>query len=84
MSNLISREMALEIIDKMMEIYFDRKVILAKAYDQIKDMPSAQKNGRWRDISGQAVLCSVCGRAQNYKQTKGWRYCPHCGSRNEH
>lgn len=36
--------------------------------------------GRWSDISGQACICSFCGRPQNYKQAKGWRYCPMCGA----
>lgn len=39
------------------------------------------KSGKWSDISGQACLCSVCGRPQNYKQAMGWKYCPCCGAK---
>ena len=41
------------------------------------------KHGEWRDISGQAVLCSCCGRASNAKQAKTFSYCPYCGARME-
>ena len=40
-----------------------------------------KKRGTWSDISGQACLCSVCGRPQNYKQAMGWKYCPCCGAK---
>jgi len=42
MSDLISRSDALEVIEKLMDIHFDRKVVLAKVFNQIKDLPSAQ------------------------------------------
>lgn len=42
MSDLISRKSAIEVIEKMMEVYWDRKVVLAKVLEQIKDLPSAQ------------------------------------------
>jgi len=54
------------------------------AWSIIERMPTADvaeiRRGHWSDISGQACLCSVCGRPQNYKQARGWRYCPHCGA----
>lgn len=42
---------------------------------------SEVRRGHWSDISGQACLCSVCGRPQNYKQAMGWKYCPCCGAK---
>lgn len=48
----------------------------------VKRLPTAQqeRTGRWSQVSGQATLCSCCGRASNAKQAKGWRYCPMCGA----
>lgn len=51
-------------------IFGEKEVLLAPG----------KKQGHWSDISGQACVCSACGRPQNYKQAKGWRYCPHCGA----
>lgn len=51
-----------------------------KVYKVAYPYAICQKAGTWRDISGQACLCSVCGKPQNYKQAKGWRYCPMCGA----
>lgn len=52
--------------------------------DFVQSIPAADvaevRRGRWSDISGQACLCSFCGRPQNYKQALGWRYCPMCGA----
>ena len=43
-SDLISREAAREAIEKLMEIHFDRQVVLAKARDAIVSLPSAVCN----------------------------------------
>ena len=51
MSDLISRKDAIEVIEKLMEIHFDRKVVLAKVYDQIKDLPSAEPEPHWIPVS---------------------------------
>lgn len=48
MSDLISREAAREAIEKLMDIHFDRQVVLAKARDAIVSLPSADRpTGRW-------------------------------------
>lgn len=39
--NLISRESAKAEINKLMEIHFDRTVVLGKAKDKIESLPSA-------------------------------------------
>ena len=49
MNDLISRQAAIEVIEKMMEVYWDRKVILARVWEQIKDLPSAQPLVRCKD-----------------------------------
>ena len=52
MSDLISREDAREAIEKLMDIHFDRKVVLAKARDAIVSLPSAEpKTGEWIPVS---------------------------------
>lgn len=38
-TDYIRREYAIEVIEKMMEVYWDRKVVLARAWEQIKDLP---------------------------------------------
>lgn len=43
----------------------------------------SQRTGRWSQVSGQATLCSCCGRASNAKQAKTWNYCPYCGAKME-
>ena len=60
MSDYIRREDALEIIDKLIEIHFDRKVVLAKVYSQVKDMPSA-------DVV-EVVRCGQCEYRDNENQ----------------
>ena len=42
MDDLISRQDAREAIEKLMEIHFDRQVVLAKARDAIVSLPSAE------------------------------------------
>ena len=87
-TDLISRQDALEIIDKMKEVYFDRKVILGKVYDQIKDMPTAERKGKWiwspKDIDGTVSgCCSNCSFSHLFigGHTAQYNYCPNCGAR---
>lgn len=51
----------------------------------VKRLPTAQQEqtGRWSQVSGQATLCSCCGRASNAKQARNWSYCPYCGTKME-
>ena len=92
MSDLISREDAREAIEKLMDIHFDRQVVLAKARDAIVSLPSADRpTGEWinkdSSVIGITYECSNCGRdyvsAVSY-DIKGneWRYnyCPNCGA----
>lgn len=43
----------------------------------------AEKKASWSQVSGQATLCSCCGRASNAKQARNWSYCPYCGTKME-
>lgn len=93
--DLISREAAREAIEDLMDIHFDRQVVLAKARDAIVWLPSADRpTGRWMNkdssVLGITYECSNCGRdcvsAVSY-DIKGneWRYnyCPYCGAKME-
>lgn len=68
MSDLISREDAREAIEKLMDIHFDRQVVLAKARDAIVSLPSADRpKGEWiNTTSGEHYKCSVCGCMASY------------------
>lgn len=90
MSEYINRQKAVELIRSLekKEAFHPadchKNAGIIRAEYAICRMPAADvaeiRRGRWSDISGQACLCSVCGRPQNYKQAKGWRYCPMCGA----
>lgn len=71
--------------DDLIEWIWREKMGSRQAIEEfIKSRPAADVSeircGNWSDISGQAVLCSVCGMPKNAKQARGWRYCPHCGA----
>lgn len=86
MSDLISRQDAREAIEKLMEIHFDRQVVLAKARDAIVSLPSAEpKTGEWV-LKGHLWECDQCGcRINRAKPLKGniwnYHYCPNCGAK---
>ena len=89
MSDLISRNEALALIESMMETYWDRKQILNVVRSNIEKLPSADpKKGKWVDIvemdSGGypfkvGLCCSVCGAPTLSDDN----YCPHCGAKME-
>ena len=60
-SDLISREDAREAIDKLMEIHFDRKVVLSKARDVIVSLPSAE--------AVEIVRCKDCKHQDHCHET---------------
>ena len=51
MRKLIDKDDLMEILLKMQEIYFDRKVILGKVIDQVKDMPT---------VESEIIHCADC------------------------
>ena len=79
MSDLISRQAALEAIEELKNRYFDRKVVLAKAQDAVNNMPTIDpvKHGRWV-MQGTAYGCSLCGEGVIHPFHN---YCPNCGAR---
>ena len=84
MDDLIRRQDAIEVINKLMEIHFDRKVVLGKVWQQIKDLPSAQKKGHWlypTDVKG-FCRCEYCGAlwGRDLYENKFFKYCPRCGA----
>ena len=91
MDDLISRQAAIEVIEKMMEVYWDRKVVLARAWDQIKDLPTAERRGKWivkekvypdlPNDSDYRYECSLCGWEDRHNEKMIVPYCWHCGAR---
>lgn len=92
MDDLISRQAAIEVADAVWSVTGDKNV--AKVWDQIKDLPSAQperKRGRWivlgEQIENQTFdecKCSECECIEYFN--KGWKhfnYCPNCGAQME-
>ena len=88
MSNLISRQAMLDGIDKLIEIHFDRTVVLYKARKMAEDLPSVQperKTGHWILNRSGAYCCDKCMEpCATYAMMKPRdKFCKMCGSRNE-
>lgn len=47
MSDLISRQAAIEALEESKRIYVDRRVIIGKMQDIVSNLPSAQPEQRW-------------------------------------
>lgn len=86
MDDLISRQDAIEVADAVWAVTGDKNV--AKVWDQLKDLPSAQperKRGQWyehyshEDGERDGVQCSECG-THYYFGGQLMNFCPNCGS----
>ena len=76
MSDLIDRAMAIEVVEKMMDVFFDRKVILAKVIDQLKDMPSAEprrgcEGCKYSSLSWDEEPCDTCRLETDHYEERG-------------
>lgn len=86
MSDLISREAAIDSISKCMDIYVNNlqtMVYKAEAYKALNEVPSAQpeqKTGHWIDD----CTCSVCHwiheDAKGFALLTNYPFCPNCGA----
>ena len=47
MSDLISRQAAIDAMEESKRIYVDRRVIIGKMQDIVSNLPSAQPEQRW-------------------------------------
>lgn len=87
MSDTIYRQAAIEAVEELIEIHFDRAVILNKVVVALMNIPSAQperKRGRWiphEDEDGEHYgdKCSECGEwyVMPFGKTS---FCPNCGA----
>lgn len=80
--DLIDREQAIEVADAIWVVTGDKNV--AKVWQQLQDLPSAEKTGRWEPIPkmGDAVQCSNCKKYWTWTfNTCKIDYCPNCGAR---
>lgn len=90
MSDLISREAAIEAIEELKNRYLDRKVVLAKAQDAVNNLPTAEKVGKWiKNENTYGWHCSACEKDNLYafvedcdtdKNELQDHYCPNCGA----
>ena len=81
-NDLISRQAAIDVADAVWSVTGDKNV--AKVWDQIKDLPSAERRGRWIENEFGAY-CSECGLYAYRSNGIPWKsnYCPMCGARME-
>lgn len=93
MNNMIYRQMAIAIIKDCMldpddcryENAEEINGVLRFAKDKIKEVPSAQRTGRWIPVAGRMgkeVQCDCCGEVFWYWLTN-FTYCPNCGAEME-
>ena len=93
MNDLISRQAAIDVADAVWSVTGDKNV--AKVWDQIKDLPSAQSErpkGEWiygeHDIAMcDGYWCDQCGFFVPWDYThkfidfiKDYHFCPNCGA----
>lgn len=82
MSDLISRQAAIEALQEVSEHYTEKGIEWHPHVDfmvwAIKELPSAERKGKWLyHESIDAFECSVCGR-QMVRNI--FYYCPWCGA----
>ena len=83
MDDLISRQAALDIV-------FDFAEAPHNMYQKIRELPSAEKHGRWVDAKPKSKkvgkVCSSCGNEAYWDSDYGQQlfdYCPWCGAKME-
>ena len=77
MSDLISRQAALEIV-------FDFAETPHNMYQQIRELPTIYPVKRAKWVSdGFTWRCSECGKTYWGRLAQPWNYCPNCGAKVE-
>ena len=85
--DVISRQAAIDVADAVWSVTGDKNV--AKVWDQIKDLPSAQperKKGKWiyhvDDLfpAESKQECSVCHEEEYIAMLSNDNFCPNCGA----
>lgn len=81
MDDLIGRQAAIEVADAVWTVTGDKNV--AKVWQQLKDLPSAERRGRWIfDLDNKEwswnkpYVCDQCGKWNE----RSSNYCPNCGA----
>ena len=77
--DLISRQAAIDVADAVWSVTGDKNV--AKVWDQIKDLPSAQperKTGKWIYNSPVTMKCDQCGFVIKDWDWHRFKFCPNC------
>ena len=81
MDDLISRQAAIDVLATMQGLCTSKTALVqnSKIWQQIKDLPSAERRGRWIDKDGGIATCSECG--ERWGVWSVMNYCPNCGAR---
>lgn len=84
MTDLISRQAAIEVTDAVWCVTGDKNV--AKVWDQIRNLPSAQpKKGKWIVYKAPDAYhcglckCPFCGE-EMIAEADEYNFCPNCGA----
>ena len=86
MDDLISRQAAVDAVIKLVqeaECRYPKHMAIPEFVYQgvvsIRELPSAERRGRWKCVSIGRYGCSLCGHEPYY--VKDLHYCPNCGAR---
>lgn len=88
--DLISRQAAINLFpnDTLYWDTFDGYIAPHEARRLIKELPSAQKIGKWVHLGGDEWCCSACGEVEHTEgswehplKDREWKYCRTCGAR---
>ena len=84
MDDLISRQKAIEVASRECH---ELRGVFSDIEHGLKELPSAQKTGKWIDIqvsvSGDGrATCDQCGAVVHNSFSSSINFCPNCGSYN--
>lgn len=85
MDDLIRRQAAIDaILGMFLNIaYSEKNIAWSMALDKIRQLPTAEKRGKWIDYCGD-LKCDQCGCEADLFGIRGeWNYCPNCGAKME-
>lgn len=82
-SDLIDRQVVIDMLEDInaetegVGFYYDHWV------EYIKQLPSAERTGKWIHYDIGRFRCSECGKIQSGDRDSDLKFCCNCGSRNE-
>lgn len=87
MSDLISRQDAINLLKKWSDGYDYIEIETELAIKEFQHLPSTQpKRGRWKQTKAypNLIFCDECGEPYERSNSNDkWNYCPNCGAKME-